>query len=111
MSDIYKNIFLYSIYISYILYFLALFGITNYAPKYLDYLKTFLKVYVGLVLIIFYNPLTYKKRQFTEFDRKIAFSSGLFLLLSTSIIGSFEKSLQEKTKEFVKTNIIDYFEF
>ena len=70
MSKFYEKIFLYSLYASYILYILVLLGITNLAPEYLKYLREFLKLYIGLLLVLIYNPLTYKKRGFSEFDRK-----------------------------------------
>ena len=40
MNKFIKEIFLYAIYISYILYFVVLFGITGYAPQYLSYVFT-----------------------------------------------------------------------
>jgi hypothetical protein len=107
----YKNrkfselVFLYLINISYVLYIIVLLGIGGFAPKYLRYLRTFLQIYIGILLVIRYNPLTYKGREFGEFDRRLVFSSGIFLLLSTALIGSFEKYLQNKTTELISTGI------
>jgi len=53
---------------------------------------------VALLLIYFYNPITYKEKKFTDFDRKLAFSAGIFLLLSTTIVDSIELFLKDKTK-------------
>ena len=94
MNKIYKDIFLYGINISYVLYFMVFIGISSMAPKYLSILKNFLQIYIALLLIYLYNPLTYKKRNFTDFDRKLVFSAGTFLLLSTTLIGTVEEYLK-----------------
>jgi hypothetical protein len=107
----YKNrkfselVFLYLINISFVLYIIVLLGIGGFAPKYLRYLRTFLQIYIGILLVIRYNPFTYKGRDFGEFDRQLVFSSGIFLLLSTALIGSIEKYLQNKTTALISTGI------
>jgi hypothetical protein len=107
----YKNrkfselVFLYLINISFVLYIIVLLGIGGFAPKYFHYLKTFLQIYIGILLVIRYNPITYKGRDFGEFDRRLVFSSGIFLLLSTALIGSIQKYLQNKTTELISTGI------
>ncbi len=45
MSELHERLYNYAIYISYILYALALFGLSNYAPEYLDLLRDFIKLY------------------------------------------------------------------
>ena len=106
MEKLYQNIFIYGTYISYILYIIVLFGITSYAPAYLDYLKSFLKIYIAIILILLYNPVTYKKKQFTDFDRKIAFSAGIFLLFTSTLISGAEQYLIEKSSAFIKKSTI-----
>ena len=107
----YKNrkfselVFLYLINISFVLYIIVLLGIGGFAPKYFHYLKTFLQIYIGILLVIRYNPITYKGRDFGEFDRQLVFSSGIFLLLSTALIGSIQKYLQNKTTALISTGI------
>ena len=98
MNKLYQNILLYGLNFSYVLYFFAMLGISSLAPQYLSRLRIFLKIYVALLLIYFYNPLTYKEKKFTDFDRKLAFSAGIFLLLSTTIVDSIELFLKDKTK-------------
>ena len=98
-------LFLYSINISFVLYIIVLLGIGGFAPQYLHYLKTFLQLYIGCLLFINYNPFTYKEREFGEFDRRLVFSSGIFLLLSTTIIGSFEKYLQNKAQQLINDGL------
>jgi hypothetical protein len=107
----YKNrkfselVFLYLINISFVLYIIVLLGVGGFAPKYLHYLRTFLQIYIGILLVIRYNPITYKGRDFGEFDRRLVFSSGIFLLLSTALIGSIQKYLQNKTTKLISTGI------
>lgn len=88
---LYESIFYYSINISYILYFIVLFGIIEFAPYYLNSIRQFLKVYIGILLVILYNSITFKYRskKISEFDRKLIFNSGCFLLLSSSIISYY----------------------
>tara|TARA_Y100000816_G_C25765491_1_gene402035 strand:- start:224 stop:556 length:333 start_codon:yes stop_codon:yes gene_type:complete len=105
MNKFIKEIFLYAIYISYILYFVVLFGITGYAPQYLSYVHDFLKYYVGILLVILYNPITYKKQKFEEFDRKLVFSAGLFILLSTTALIGIEQYIRSKTQYIINNKI------
>ena len=96
MYKLYQNIFLYGLNLSYVLYFLAFLGITSFAPEYLSHLRIFLKIYIALLLIYFYNPIVYKKKKFTDFDRRLAFSAGIFLLLSTTLVDGLEEYIKEK---------------
>ena len=77
------TIFNYIIFFSYALFFIAFFGIWASAPNYLDDLQYWTKIYVSLFLIWRFN--WFRKVQFTELDKKIAFSAGLFLLTTTFI--------------------------
>ncbi len=79
-----KQIFLYANYISYILFALAFVGILKDAPQYLNTLNTILKYYVCAFLLVRFNPLIKIKSRDAEFDRKVAFSAGVFLLLTTT---------------------------
>jgi len=64
-------------------------------PKYLDMLKIVLKIYIGLILVFFYNPYSYKK-SLDNFDRKILFSTGLILLFSTALFQAIETYVKTK---------------
>lgn len=98
-------LFLYSINLSFLLYIIVLLGIGGYAPQYLEQIKTFLRIYIGTLLVVTYNPFTYKDRHFGDFDRQLVFSSGIFLLLSSTIIGSIEQYLQNKTQYIISRGI------
>ena len=73
MTKLSERIFLYSLNASFALYIIVLFGVGGYAPQYLESLKSFLRIYIGLLLFINYNPYTYKQKQFGEFDRQLVF--------------------------------------
>ena len=97
--------FLYSLRASFLLYIIVLLGVGGFAPQYLEYLKSFLRIYIGSLLVIYYNPITYNERKFGEFDRQLVFSSGVFLLLSSTIIGSIESYLQSNAKMVISNSI------
>jgi cytochrome c biogenesis protein CcdA len=87
------------IYISYALLFISALGISQTAPKYLDSMEYYIRIYICLFLMWRFNPLK-EKYEFTELDRKIAFSAGLFILTTTAL-----NQYLEQLKEIVK-NII-----
>jgi len=97
--------FLYSLRASFILYIIILLGVGGFAPQYLEQLKSFLRIYIGTLLVIYYNPITYNERKFGEFDRQLAFSSGIFLLLTSTIIASIESYLQYNAKMIISNTI------
>jgi hypothetical protein len=100
--------FLYSLRASFLLYIIVLLGVGGFAPQYLEQLKSFLRIYIGSLLVIYYNPITYSERKFGEFDRQLVFSSGVFLLLSSTIIGSIESYLQNNAKLIIGNSINNY---
>ena len=100
--------FLYSLRASFLLYIIVLLGVGGFAPQYLEQLKSFLRIYIGSLLVIYYNPITYSERKFGEFDRQLVFSSGVFLLLSSTIIGSMESYLQNNAKLIIGNSINNY---
>ena len=108
MYKIYQNIFLYGLNLSYVLYFFAILGAGSLAPEYLSSLRGFLKIYIGLLLVGLYNPITYKEGNFTNLDRKLVFSAGVFLLLSTTLISTVEAYVMEQTNNAI---IFDRFGF
>ena len=89
-------------YFSYFLYFLFVIGFANNAPEYLIPLNYYVQIYVSLFLIIRFNPL--RNVEFTELDRKIAFSAGLFILTTTAIAQYFNK-ISKTTKQYISSQI------
>ena len=101
-----QKIFIYGLYLSYILYFFAITGVVYYNPDYLRHLETFIKYYVAIILVIRFNPFISKEnvKVDTAFDRRIAFSAGLFLLFSTSVI-DYLRSIFVKNKDIIVNKI------
>ena len=82
-----QSIFKYAVYVSYILYIITFMGIFKNSPEYLTVLDNIIKYYVCIVLLIRFNPFikNIKIDNKLEFDRKIAFSAGIFLLFTTTV--------------------------
>jgi hypothetical protein len=72
------------IYTSYFLIFVSAFGISETAPKYLANLDYYVRVYICLFLMWRFNPFR-THYEFTDLDRKIAFSAGAFILTTTAL--------------------------
>lgn len=79
------KLFNYMLYVSYVLFIVAFTGIYSVDSTYLNTLNMLIKIYVSLFLIIRFNPYVDVKSD-GDFDRRVAFSAGIFLLLTTSII-------------------------
>jgi hypothetical protein len=69
--------------VTYFLYFLIALGLSTTAPKYLSHLDYYVKLYVSIFLIYRFNPFRHVK--FTELDRKIAFSAGIFVFTTAAL--------------------------
>jgi hypothetical protein len=87
MTSIYNtlqhNIFDIFIYITWALYFMVILGLSVNAPEYLNTIQSFMRIYISLFLIYRFN--SFRTVKFTDYDAKISFSAGLFLLGSTAI--------------------------
>jgi len=64
---------------------LSILGVFHGKPAYFHYIETFVKIYIGIFLMIRYNPfkIRWMDFKFTELDRKIIFSAGLIILSSS----------------------------
>ena len=92
---------------TYILYIVIALGFSASAPKYLDDLLFYTKMYISLFLIYRFNPFTLTK--FTPLDAKIAYNAGIFLLFTTVLnsmlvnyINTFKMMVQDSIDK-VKT--------
>ena len=90
------------IYISYALIVISFLGISNTAPKYLYDLDYYVRIYICLFLIWRFNPFR-KIDTFTNLDRKIVFSAGLFILTTTALNQYLEKATNN-FKHIIFTN-------
>ena len=84
LTSIQNTFFNYAMIITYILYFLIAIGLNTTAPQYLTTLQFFIKLYISGFLIFRFNYFR-KIPQFTDFDRKVALSAGMFLLTTTLV--------------------------
>jgi hypothetical protein len=66
---------------TYLLYIVIALGFSASAPRYLNDLLFYTKLYISLFLIYRFNPFTITK--FTPLDAKIAYNAGIFLLFTT----------------------------
>jgi len=80
--ELYQHAFLYTVLALHIAYLLLAIGIFKKEPAFLEELDFWLKVGMSGVLIWSFNPYASHPSQF---DRKIAFSSGIFLALTTFV--------------------------
>ena len=84
--------------ISYTIYILTALGIASISPKYIDTLDFWVKIYISLFLLIRFNGFV-GKIKFTELDRKIVFSSGLFLLTTIGVNQLLQNYIEQKVKK------------
>jgi hypothetical protein len=68
--------------VAFFLLIISILGFSQYSQKYLDYLDYYIRIYICLFLIWRFNPLR-NSIMFTDLDRKIVFSAGLFILTTT----------------------------
>ena len=90
-----EEIFNYAVYLTYILYIVIALGLSRSAPIYLAYLDSMMRIFVSSFLIYQFNPFFSHSTEFTDFDRKVAFSAGVFTFTTTvvgQILSSFLKS-------------------
>ena len=96
IQNTFFDIFLY---ISYILIFISAIGFSEKAPKYLAIIDYYLKIYICIFLIWRFNPLR-SNIEFTDLDRKIAFSAGLFIL-TTTILNNYVDEIKKIIKLYI----------
>lgn len=88
------------IYLSYILIIISALGLSESPPKYLQSLDYYVRVYICIFLIWRFNPLR-SHYEFTELDRKIAFSAGVFILTTTAL-NNYLDDIKSKIKNVIK---------
>lgn len=70
--------------ISWALIIISALGFSQSAPKFLEDLDYYIRIYICLFLMWRFNPFR-THYEFTDLDRKIAFSAGLFMLTTTAL--------------------------
>ena len=100
-----ERIYDITIYISYALIILSSLGLSHFAPKFLEDMDYYVRIYICLFLLWRFNP--YRKLDtFTNLDRKIAFSAGLFILTTTAL-NTYLNDFKDKVKNIITTFISD----
>lgn len=81
LQEILFNIF---IVVTYLLIIISSFGLSDSAQTYLKLLDYYIRIYVCLFLMWRFNPFR-SYYEFTNLDRKVAFSAGLLILTTTAL--------------------------
>jgi len=79
-----KYLYDYLTLLSTILYVFVLFGVFQFAPTYLVFITSIIKIYISVMLLYKFN-LFRDTITITSNDKKMIFASGLYLLLTTTI--------------------------
>jgi len=85
--------------ISWSLIIISALGFSQEAPKLLSSLDYYVRIYVCIFLMWRFNPLR-THYEFTDLDRKIAFTAGLFIL-TTTILNKYLISAEEELKHLL----------
>ena len=96
LQDRLFNIF---IILSWTLIVVSALGFSQYAPKFLADLDYYVRLYICLFLMWRFNPLR-RHYEFTDLDRKIAFSAGLFIFTTTAL-NQYLLQAKEKLKQLL----------
>jgi len=67
-----------------ILYIISYLELGYQPYMHLDTLNEVYKIFIGIVLIYFFNP--WSKKTLNDFNKKIAFSAGLLLIFTSSMV-------------------------
>lgn len=71
-------------YVSYGLLIISSLGFYSVSPQYMEKLDYYIRVYICMFLLWRFHPFR-THYDFTELDRKIAFSAGVFILTTTAL--------------------------
>lgn len=87
LNNIQERFFDIFIFSSYLFLFFSLIGISVISPQIFSEVNNYVRIYICLFLIWRFNPLR-SHLEFTNLDRKIAFSAGVFIL-STTVLNKY----------------------
>lgn len=78
-----KPVYLFLIFVIYLSYFLAFFGVYYVNPELLQFFIFVVNVFICLFLLIRFHP--FRKHELRDFDDKLIFASGLILLSNLGV--------------------------
>ncbi len=83
--------------VSYLMYFVALFGVYSVNPVYLKHLSSFMKYFICSILILRFNPMYdfFGWGSFDKIDQTLVFSAAVFLLSTSGITDYLESRFVE----------------
>jgi len=85
--------------ISWILLIISALGLSQSAPKFLEELDYYVRIYICLFLIWRFHPFR-SHYEFTDLDRKIAFSAGMFIL-TTTVLNKYLMDIVNTLKKLI----------
>ena len=100
LHDVQLYFFNIFIILTYILIIVSALGLSTTASTYLENMDFYIRIYICLFLIWRFNPLR-THYEFTDLDRKIAFSAGLFIL-TTTVLYNYLDDIKNKTTQILK---------
>jgi hypothetical protein len=83
-----QKVYYFIMTLTWISYITALTGVMFFNPVYIDILSTLPQTFVALFLLIRFNP--FNTITITGFDKQIAWSGGLFILLTSAVTTAFK---------------------
>jgi hypothetical protein len=101
LNNIQLIVFKIVVFFSYFLLITSSLGLSENALIYLNNLSYYVKIYVCLFLIWRFNPLK-THYEFTDLDREIAFTAGVFIL-STTALQKYVDNAKDQAQKIIKT--------
>lgn len=101
LNNIQLIVFKIVVFFSYFLLITSSLGLSENALIYLNNLSYYVKIYVCLFLIWRFNPLK-NHYEFTDLDREIAFTAGVFIL-STTALQKYVDNAKDQAQKIIKT--------
>jgi len=99
-TPIHHYVFDTSVLFLHVVYILVAFGFLENEPEYLSAIDYWVKVFMAIFLLWRFNP--WAKIAFSDFDRRVVFSAGMFLFTVT-IVNNYLLSYVEKGKTLGKS--------
>jgi hypothetical protein len=106
LNKMQEKVFDIFVIISYILIVASFLGLSTSAEYLLYNIDYYVKIYICLFLIWRFNPLR-SKYEFTNLDRKITFTSGMFIL-TTGILANYIPKVKTQLQTY-KSTILNLF--
>lgn len=100
-----ENFYYTLLYLFYVIYLLVVLNLAYFqsVTMYLPLVQSALKYFVILFLMFRFNP--YSHENFTEFDKKIVFSSSFFLLSTTAVTDALLSYFNKNVANRIGINI------